>query len=330
MCTKAGFLPFDARAQGWPGLPARTYLTVACGRRTRAWRLPPPAPAYLLDQFQRSLRNLRLAAVDVFYLHNPEPAARSRGTNSIGAARGLRPVRVPCRQGSDRRPGRATWNGFPRPAHGQGLPVPGAPGRPGQRGRRPRLPLPRGAAAPEPGHDRGHSRRNQPLAGEDLRWLPPGAWASPGLSGPCSRARSCSCPSTPPALSWPAQGQPTGLAVRPLRPRRDHCPVRHEEQGHVPENWPSCTSRPWPRTSSWPLPGIGRAAGRFCVVSSVPTSRGAATGHPGTGTRSSSSASTGPRCPALPRLPLAHPGVILAGAVEPVEARASSRASART
>jgi aryl-alcohol dehydrogenase-like predicted oxidoreductase len=30
------------------------------------------APAYILDQIRRSLRNLRIATIDIYYLHNPE------------------------------------------------------------------------------------------------------------------------------------------------------------------------------------------------------------------------------------------------------------------
>src|SRR5439155_218991 len=74
VCTKGGYIPFDGGAPVDPGQYVRdTYV--------RTGILQPEdvvggghamTPRYLEDQLGRSLRNLGLAAVDVYYVHNPE------------------------------------------------------------------------------------------------------------------------------------------------------------------------------------------------------------------------------------------------------------------
>jgi aryl-alcohol dehydrogenase-like predicted oxidoreductase len=74
VATKAGFLPLDADEPG----PSRAYFE----RTYVAPGLVHPdeivagchciAPRYLEDQLARSRRNLGLATIDVYYLHNPE------------------------------------------------------------------------------------------------------------------------------------------------------------------------------------------------------------------------------------------------------------------
>jgi len=116
ICSKAGFLPFD---QDLPADPRR-YLAetyVATG-------LAPPeeiaggshcmAPGYLQDQLTRSLRNLGLATVDVFYLHNPETQA-AEVPPAVFEARLRRAFEVlegEVAIGRIRAYGVATWNGF--------------------------------------------------------------------------------------------------------------------------------------------------------------------------------------------------------------------------
>lgn len=74
ICTKAGYLPFDgelpADPRGWlidhylrPGIatPGQTVGGMHC-----------ISPVYLAWQLQRSLDNMGIGTVDIFYLHNPE------------------------------------------------------------------------------------------------------------------------------------------------------------------------------------------------------------------------------------------------------------------
>jgi len=74
LCTKAGFLTPDgempddaneyfAREYLEPGIFRPEDIAAGCHCMT---------PRYLADQLDRSLRNLGVACVDVFYLHNPE------------------------------------------------------------------------------------------------------------------------------------------------------------------------------------------------------------------------------------------------------------------
>lgn len=74
VCTKAGFIPFDGEV---PPDPAAWFRETYA----RPGLVPPGqlaagshcmAPVFLAHQLQRSLDNLGLECVDVFYLHNPE------------------------------------------------------------------------------------------------------------------------------------------------------------------------------------------------------------------------------------------------------------------
>lgn len=64
VCTKAGYLVPNA-------VPVK-----ALGPRDIVGNMHSMAPVFLEDQLARSLRNLGLSSVDVFYLHNPETQLR--------------------------------------------------------------------------------------------------------------------------------------------------------------------------------------------------------------------------------------------------------------
>jgi aryl-alcohol dehydrogenase-like predicted oxidoreductase len=77
VCTKAGYIPLDGappasradyeqylKREYFDGGVLRPEDVVAGGHSM--------TPAFLADQIQRSLRNLRLDAIDLFYVHNPE------------------------------------------------------------------------------------------------------------------------------------------------------------------------------------------------------------------------------------------------------------------
>ncbi len=116
LSTKAGYLPFDGSVpQDGAAYLRRVYLDsglapaaeVVDGRHCLA-------PRYLRDQLGRSLRNLGLPSVDIFYLHNPEtqlgavdrPEFRRRLRAAFALAEELVQAGVIGRYGC------ATWDGF--------------------------------------------------------------------------------------------------------------------------------------------------------------------------------------------------------------------------
>jgi aryl-alcohol dehydrogenase-like predicted oxidoreductase len=116
VCTKGGYLPFDG---GYPADPARALYEAY----VKPGILAPDeivggchaiAPRYLLDQIERSLRNLRVQTIDVYYLHNPETqlgaVARDEFLARIGRAfvvleRAVAQGKIGCY-------GVATWSGL--------------------------------------------------------------------------------------------------------------------------------------------------------------------------------------------------------------------------
>jgi aryl-alcohol dehydrogenase-like predicted oxidoreductase len=127
VCTKAGYIPLD-------GAPPATREDYASYVRTEyldtgllhaddiVGGAHSIAPTFLLDQLQRSLSNLRLAAVDYFYVHNPEQQLtaldaagfRSRMRAAFEALEGC------VASGKITAYGCATWNGLRLPAGSHG------------------------------------------------------------------------------------------------------------------------------------------------------------------------------------------------------------------
>ena len=116
LCTKGGYLPFDGAVPRDPsryvvetvinpGLAEYDELVAGCHCLT---------PAYLDHSLQRSLKNLRVQTIDIYYLHNPEQQLDGvdRGTflQRLEAAFALLEQRV--RDGKIRYYGVATWQGF--------------------------------------------------------------------------------------------------------------------------------------------------------------------------------------------------------------------------
>lgn len=116
VCTKGGFIPFDG---GYPADPRdylkRTYLdsgilepeeiSQGCHAMT---------PKYLEDQLTRSLKNLGLDTIDIYYLHNPETQLadipRSEFLGRI--RRAFEWLEAKVAEGRIRMYGTATWNGY--------------------------------------------------------------------------------------------------------------------------------------------------------------------------------------------------------------------------
>jgi aryl-alcohol dehydrogenase-like predicted oxidoreductase len=123
LCTKGGYLSPDGEM---PADPAayfeQEYLARGILRRediaAGCHAMPPP---YLEDQIGRSLRNLGVDCIDVYYLHNPETqlseVRREEFLHRIRAAFGFLEASVVA--GKIRFYGVATWNGFRQPPTGQ-------------------------------------------------------------------------------------------------------------------------------------------------------------------------------------------------------------------
>lgn len=124
VCSKAGFLPFDGTTPtDGPGFLRRMYVesgiipaAQVAGGVHSLW------PAHLQQQLGRSLRNLGLSCLDVFYLHNPEYQLEFVSKKELRQR--LRAAFQLCEQeqqaGRLQRYGCATWDGFRVP--------PGQPG----------------------------------------------------------------------------------------------------------------------------------------------------------------------------------------------------------
>ena len=117
VATKGGFLPGDGAEPRAPGRRASSETYVRPGILAAADLVAGShclAPRYLADQLDRSLANLGLSTLDVYYLHNPETqlqevdrpvfAARMRAAFEF--------LEGAVAAGKIRRYGAATWNGF--------------------------------------------------------------------------------------------------------------------------------------------------------------------------------------------------------------------------
>jgi aryl-alcohol dehydrogenase-like predicted oxidoreductase len=71
-------------------------------------------PAFLANQVQRSLTNLGLATVDIYYLHNPEQQRSALDGQRFRSvmARAFAELEIQVSRGTIRSYGCATWNGF--------------------------------------------------------------------------------------------------------------------------------------------------------------------------------------------------------------------------
>ena len=119
VCTKGGYIPLDrtppGTKEGYRGFLDSEYYgpgvmqpeDVVSGGHCIT-------PRYLNDQIERSRRNLGLAFIDVYYLHNPEQQlevlSRSAFLSVIGAA--FSTLEEQVRRGVIGCYGCSTWNGF--------------------------------------------------------------------------------------------------------------------------------------------------------------------------------------------------------------------------
>lgn len=127
VCTKGGYIPLDGTApatrEEYQEYLAREYFergimepgdVVAGGHCL--------APGFLATQIERSRANLGLAAIDVYYLHNPEQQldAVSPGELAGRLRSAFELLEERCERGEIGMYGCATWNGFRSQADARG------------------------------------------------------------------------------------------------------------------------------------------------------------------------------------------------------------------
>ncbi|HEY0429844.1 MAG TPA: aldo/keto reductase [Pyrinomonadaceae bacterium] len=116
ICTKGGYLPFD----GEPPRSVREYFEKNFVRKGIAdfadlvGGSHCMTPKYLESQIDRSLSNMRIEGIDVFYIHNPESqlAEIDRYTFEARLAKAFEKLEEIRAGGKIQFYGAATWNGF--------------------------------------------------------------------------------------------------------------------------------------------------------------------------------------------------------------------------
>lgn len=115
ICTKGGYLPFD----GAPPKDARRYVEQTFVRPGIADFSDIVGghcmtPRYLQSQIDQSLSNMKLACVDVYYIHNPESelAVITRAEFETKLRAAFEFLESCISEGKIRMYGAATWNGF--------------------------------------------------------------------------------------------------------------------------------------------------------------------------------------------------------------------------
>lgn len=115
VCTKGGYVPFDRAAPPDPAEALREYAGRGLiGPGDLVDDCHCITARYLQDQLERSLRNLQLRAVDVYYVHNPEHALAALPRDEFeGRLReSFAMLEKACDQKRVGHYGVATWNGL--------------------------------------------------------------------------------------------------------------------------------------------------------------------------------------------------------------------------
>lgn len=119
VATKGGFIPLDgsppASRELYDSFLATEYFDRGIMSRNDVVSGGHSiAPSFLADQIRRSLANLGLSTIDIYYLHNPEQQLSALdGTTFREALSGaFRELENQARLGHIRAYGCATWNGF--------------------------------------------------------------------------------------------------------------------------------------------------------------------------------------------------------------------------
>ncbi len=119
VATKGGFLPFDGgRPRDLRAYVEETFVRPGlCTWDELVGGGHCLAPRYLADQIERSRRNLGLATLDVYYLHNPETQLTEvpRGEFMARLRAAFETLERACAEGKIAAYGTATWTGYRQP-----------------------------------------------------------------------------------------------------------------------------------------------------------------------------------------------------------------------
>jgi aryl-alcohol dehydrogenase-like predicted oxidoreductase len=115
VATKGGFIAFDGVMPRDPGAYfTEAYLKPGIVRPDEVVGMHCMTPRYLSDQIDRSRKNLGLATIDVYYLHNPETQLESVGREEVmnRVRRAFEELERAVDDGRIARYGTATWHGY--------------------------------------------------------------------------------------------------------------------------------------------------------------------------------------------------------------------------
>jgi len=115
LATKGGYLAFDNDVPADPrAYVQETFIKTGLATSDEIIEWNCIAPRYIANQVDRSLQNLGLECLDIYYLHNPEAqlqkCSRQEFSRRIEAAFTVLEEKVAS--GKIRRYGTATWNGY--------------------------------------------------------------------------------------------------------------------------------------------------------------------------------------------------------------------------
>ena len=115
VATKGGFVPFDGARPANPGAYVREEYPDYAAEFVRGNCI---APDFLADQLDRSLRNLTLDTVDIYYVHNPETQLEAHDRETVYDQLQAAFTRLEERAaaGDLRHYGVASWEAFRVPA----------------------------------------------------------------------------------------------------------------------------------------------------------------------------------------------------------------------
>lgn len=127
LCTKAGYVPLD----GAPPSSRNEYEEYLRREYFETGILSPSdlvggghaiTPGFLVDQLQRSMRNLGVQGIDYFYIHNPEQQLAAVSAQELRARlrSAFEALEACVSRGVIRAYGCATWSGLRLPAGSQG------------------------------------------------------------------------------------------------------------------------------------------------------------------------------------------------------------------
>ncbi len=116
VATKGGFVPFDGSPPSDPGAYFfETFVeTGLCEQSDLVAGCHVMTPGYLADQIERSLENMELDCIDLYYIHNPETqlSVVDRETYEERLRGAFTALEEAVAAGKIRRYGAATWTGF--------------------------------------------------------------------------------------------------------------------------------------------------------------------------------------------------------------------------